>query len=78
MFSRTNDYIAAMHTFEYGRFKGTFLQNHFSEMALRPIIRRGTYFKTEGEEKLFKHMAIQSTFCDFYIAERILGAILSK
>ena len=38
MLSRTNNYIAAMHTFEYGRFKGTFLQNHFSEKALRPII----------------------------------------
>ena len=43
-----------MHTFEYGRFKGTFLQNHFTEMTLRPIIvyyYKGIYFKTEREEK---------------------------
>ena len=40
MLSRTNKYIAVIHTFEYGRFKGTFLQNHFSEKALRPIITR--------------------------------------
>ena len=55
MFSRTNNYIAAMHSFEYGRFKGTFLQNHFSEKALRPIMvyyYKGRYFKTERERKI--------------------------
>ena len=38
---------------------------------------RGAYFKTEGEEKLLKHMAMEMMFGDFYIAERIFGAILS-
>ena len=34
MLSRTNNYIAGMHTFEYERFQRTFLQNHFSEKAM--------------------------------------------
>ena len=32
---------------------------------------RGAYFKTEGEEKLLKHMAMETVFGDFYIAETI-------
>ena len=32
---------------------------------------RGEYFKTEGEEKLLKHMAMETMFGDFYIAEKI-------
>ena len=32
---------------------------------------RGAYFKTEGEEKLLKHMAMETMFGDFYIADRI-------
>ena len=78
MLSRTNNYIAAMHTFEYGRFNGTLLQNHSSEKALRFTSTRGTYFKTKGGEKLLKHLAMETTFGDFYIAERIFGAILSN
>ena len=34
MLSRTNNYIAGMHTIDYERFQGTFLQNHFSEKAV--------------------------------------------
>ena len=75
MLSRTNNYIAGMHTFEYERFKRTFLQNHFSEKAQclseHRDWTRGAYFKTEGEEKLLKHMAMETMFGDFYIAERI-------
>ena len=32
---------------------------------------RGAYLKTEGEEKLLKHMAMETVFGDFYIAETI-------
>ena len=52
MLSRTNNYIAAMHTFEYGRFKGTFLQNHFSEKALRPIITGEHISRQKGKKNL--------------------------
>ena len=34
MLSRTNNYIAGIHTFDYERFERTFLQNHFSEKAV--------------------------------------------
>ena len=34
MLSRTNNYIAGMHTFDYERFQRTFLQNHFREKAV--------------------------------------------
>ena len=34
MLSRTNNYIAGMHTIDYERFKRTFLQNHSSEQAV--------------------------------------------
>ena len=76
MLSRTNNYKAAMHTFEYGQFKGTFLQTHFSEKAL-PMstlgLDRGAYFKTEGEETLLKHMAMETNFLElFYQAKLIL------
>ena len=65
-----------MHTFEYGQFKGTFLQTHFSEKAL-PMstlgLDRGAYFKTEGEETLLKHMAMETNFLEpFYQAKLIL------
>ena len=39
-----------MHTFEYGRFKGTFLQNHFSEKALRPIITGNIFQDKRGRK----------------------------
>ena len=59
MLSQTTYYVAAMHTFEYGQCNGSFLQKHYSEKALRRISTRGTYFKTEGGEKLLKHMAME-------------------
>ena len=34
MLSRTNTYIAGMHTIDYERFKRTSLQNHLSEKAV--------------------------------------------
>ena len=52
MLSRTNKYIAVMHTFEYGRFKGTILQNHFSEKALPPIITRVVQFQDGRGRKI--------------------------
>ena len=67
--------MAGMHTFEYEQLKRTFLQNHFSEKAQCLLEHRdwtrGAYFKTEGEEKLLKHMAMETMFGDFYTAERV-------
>ena len=64
-----------MHTFEYERFKRTFLQNQLSEKAQCLLVHRGwtrgAYFKTEGEEKLLKQTAMETMFGDFYIAGRI-------
>ena len=60
MLSRTDNYIAGTHTFDYERFQRTFL--HWT---------RGAYFKSKGEEKLLKHMAMETMFGDFYIVERI-------
>ena len=37
---------------------------------------RSVNFKTEGEEELLKHMAMETMFGDFYLAERFFGAIL--
>ena len=74
MLSRTNYYIAGMHTFDYERCQRTFLQSHFREKAMPKSSRnwtRSAYFKTEGEEKSLKHMAMETMFGDFYIAERI-------
>ena len=77
MLSRTNNYIAGMHTIDYERFQRRFLQNHFSEKAVLKStseLDKGVYFKTEGEEKLLKHMAMETRFGDLYIAERIFGS----
>ena len=63
-----------MHTFDYERFQRTFLENHFSErlcLIVHGNCTRSVYFKTEGEEKLLKHMAMETMFGDFYLAERI-------
>ena len=81
MLSQTNNYIAAIHAFEYERLKGTFLQNHFSETAL-PISTSGLDkgcisqdrlllgVREEKMLKILKHMAMETMFGDFYIAER--------
>ena len=67
-----------MRTFEYGQFKGTFLQTHFSEKALPMSWVHWDWtgvhiFKTEGEEKLLKHMAMETNFLEpFYQAKLIL------
>ena len=75
MLIRTKNYIAGTRTFDYERFQRTFLQNHFGEKAVPIKVHRkwtrGAYFKTEGEEKLLKHLAMETMFGDFYIAERI-------
>ena len=41
-----------MHTFEYGWFKCTFLQNQRRCLWVHQDWTRGAYFKTEGEEKV--------------------------
>ena len=69
-----------MHTFEYERFKRTFLQNHFSEKAVpisTPGLDKGCIFQDRRGRKLLKHMAMETMFSYIYIAERILGTILS-
>ena len=75
MLIRTKNYIAGMRTFDYERFQRTFLQNHLSEKAVPIKVHRnwtrGAYLKTEGEEKLLKHLAMETMFGNFYIAERI-------
>ena len=72
MLSWTNNYIAGMHTFDYEQFQHTFLQNTSVKKLCLKVLQdwtRGAYFKTEGEEKLLKHMAMETMFGDFYIAE---------
>ena len=72
MLSQSNSYKAAMYTFDCGRFKGTFLQNHFSEKVL-PMstlgLDKGCIFQDQRGRK------IAQTYGN---GDEFFGAILSS